>query len=233
MSFRGIGLEYIDIILLGVIAVFIILRLRSVLGRRDGHQGPTRRFPPVAGPGERRDGPNDDNVVHLPGVGPSEEPEAVPEDQGLPLPSGLAAIRAADGQFVLDDFLRGAKVAFEMIIGAFAVGDRDALKGLLEREVFEDFSRAIRERERERQVLERTIVAIDGAEAVEAYMDGRRAFVTVRFTSRQMSALRDEEGEVIEGDPSAVVGVVDDWTFSRTTGSRDPNWRLVATLSAE
>ncbi len=222
------GFQFLDIVFFAMVAAFILLRLRSVLGRRTGHE---RR------PGDmlsrRRAESADDNVIPLPD--PADN-AAEPEDDfadvtDKALAAGLTQIKVADPSFTREGFLEGARAAFEMIVGAFAAGDVKALRSLLADEVYERFAQAIRDREREGRELETVLVSIDEAEIVEAGMNGRLAFVTVRFVSHQINVTRDADGAVVEGDPQTAVEVVDLWTFERNTRSRDPNWRLVATRS--
>ena len=227
----GEGFQFIDIILFAMIAAFLVLRLRSVLGRRDGQEGGRRNpFAPPQ-PVEKPD----DNVVQLPdnsdeslaaAAAAAETPETV-------LEAGIAEIRGADPRFDPEELMVGARVAFEMILGAFAAGDRKALKPMLSPEVYSNFTRAMDGREESGEVLEETLFGIKSSEIVEAYMAGSLANVTVKFVSDQIHAVRDEDGEIIEGDPSAIVEVTDFWTFSRDPKSRDPNWMLVATRSLD
>ena len=235
----GNGFQFIDIILFAMIAAFLILRLRGVLGRRDGHEG-GYHDPVKADPREER---TDDSVVQLPSHNPDvyEEPEPVAADSGLTeealadevLMEGIAGLRAADPGFNVEDFLVGARVAFEMILGAYASGDRGTLKNLLGPEVYDNFRSAIDDREAAGHEMEETLVGIRAADIVEAYMDGPHAHVTVKYLSEQVHVLRDSEGHVIEGNPNQVADVVDFWTFARDTGSRDPNWNLVVTRSLD
>ena len=116
-----------------------------------------------------------------------------------------------------------------MIITAFSAGDTKALRPLLARDVFEDFSGAIKEREANNETLETTFVGICKAEITEAELRERTAYVTVTFTSEQINVLKDSEGRILDGDPNSVTTITDVWTFARNTKSRDPNWTLVAT----
>ncbi|MCP5370450.1 MAG: Tim44 domain-containing protein [Hyphomicrobiales bacterium] len=240
------GFQFFDIILFAMIAAFLVLRLRSILGRRDGHEGgfpdPFKRRPGKPARPSRDDG---DNVVQLPDRSEPEDedknedvfaeaPESqVPPGEMTPLMQGLSAVRAADPSFTESEFVNGARIAFEMILNAYVAGDTAQLKTLLSPEVFSNFQQAIREREKAGEVLEETLVGINSAEIVEADMEGRTASVTVKFVSEQVSVTRDEAGDVIDGDPSAVTEVTDFWTFSRDTRSRNPNWALVATRSLD
>lgn len=223
---------FLDILIFALIAVFLIFRLGGVLGRRTGHE----RQPGDIFRRRERDGQEagDDNVVPLPEKGraaPVDAPPAPAAD--TPLGRGLADIARADGDFSSSGFLEGARGAFEMVLEAFANGDGKTLKMLLADDVYESFAEAIRAREKAGEQLQETLVGIDSAEIVDARLDGKTALVTVKFQSQQVTALVDADGKVIEGDPNAVVGVTDLWTFARDTTSRDPNWVLVETRTPE
>ncbi len=228
----GGDFQFLDIILLALVAAFLILRLRSVLGRRDGHE-PRHADPFKSHGGESRE--PEDKVIRLPdrGTEPRGE-EAEMEEVGEPgsVEAGLARIQRADQNFDADEFLSGARIAFEMILTAFAAGDTNALKPLLSPEVLNNFEQSIRDRERAGETLDLNLVGIRSAEFVEAGLEGRTAQITVKFTSEQISVIRDENGDVIEGEPDTVTEVVDFWSFARDTNARDPNWALIATRSA-
>jgi predicted lipid-binding transport protein (Tim44 family) len=216
------------------LAIFIFLRLRSVLGQRTG-----REPPPYSAREAARTSTND-NVVSLPGR-PTEAParpiEEAPvadrwkgiADAGTPIATGLDAIVADDSTFDPKHFLVGGRQAYEMIVTAFAEGDRKLLKNLLSREVYEGFETAIKEREQRGESVETRFVSIDKADIVGAEMRGRQAQITVRFVSQLVSVTRDRSGAVIEGNPDKVTDVTDVWTFARDISSRDPNWKLIAT----
>ena len=218
------GFPFFDIIIFAAIAAFLVLRLRNVLGRRTGHQAPPERDPFRPRPVEEQPS---DKIVHLPDRSVDERP---PEDES-PLGAGLTQIKVADPSFDEAGFLNGAKMAFEMILSAFARGDTDALRPLLSNEVYEDFAGAIKARRDANHTLETTLVGIKAADLIEAEMQGRTAFVTVKFVSEQVNVTRDSDGRVVDGDASHVADVTDIWTFARNTRSRDPNWTLVATSS--
>lgn len=236
----GGGFQLLDIILLAVVAGFLVLRLRSVLGKRTGHQ---ERIDPMAAFRTRQqqnDQPapeNDDGVVRFPGA---DEPDAtatlgkadLPKD-ATPLAKGIMAIREADRAFNPRDFVGGARAAFEMILQAYAKGDLKSLRPLLANEVFEEFAGAIKAREQAGESLETTLVGITGAEIAEAELQGKTAFVTVKFVSEQINVTRDAEGQAIDGADARVETITDLWTFARNTRSRDPNWTLVATDTPE
>lgn len=147
------------------------------------------------------------------------------------LRQGLEAIRRADPTFNPIDFVAGAKIAFEMILMSFAEGDTRTLQPLLGPDVFDSFNAAIEERRRHGHRLKTTLVGITHVEIAEAELKGKQALVTLKITSEQIDVTEDAAGQVIEGDPARVDTLVDLWTFARDTGSRDPNWQLVATQS--
>jgi predicted lipid-binding transport protein (Tim44 family) len=142
---------------------------------------------------------------------------------------GLDEIARIEPAFDARTFVEGARSAYEMIVNAFAQGDRETLKNLLSRDVYDGFDKAIAERERKGERAEATFVSIDGAEITAVEVRNRVAQVTVRFLSKLITATRDARGEVVEGSADAIVDVTDIWTFARTLGTRDPNWQLVAT----
>jgi predicted lipid-binding transport protein (Tim44 family) len=220
------GFAYLDILFFAMIAAFVVLRLGAVLGRRTGHER-RRQSPLEAG--------SSDKVVPLrPRPGEAEAGEAPVADVGdRALKAGLTEIRLQDPRFDLDHFLEGARAAFEMILTAFAKGDKDTLQTLLAPEVFERFAREIDRRSEAGHSLTIEVVAIRRAEVVEAGMSGRRARITVRFVSEQITATRDADGHLVEGNPSKIIEVEDLWTFERDVRSADPNWQLVETRVPE
>lgn len=222
------------------LAVFIFLRLRSVLGQRTGRERPP--YDPYSARDAVRS-PANDKVVTLPPRNADLPPPietATPRDRwkgiaesGSPVAAGLDAIVAADGSFDPAHFLTGARAAYEMIVTAFAEGDRRNLRNLLSRDVYEGFEAAIDDRERRGETAETRFVSIDQAEIVGAEMRGKSAQVTVRFVSKLVSVTRNREGAVIEGNADGVTDVTDVWTFARDPSSRDPNWKLVATEAGQ
>lgn len=222
------GFAFFDIIFFAMVAAFLILRLRSVLGRRTGNENPDRWTSRTPKQTERPDGA--DNVTRLPDrTRPADGDAAVDAASGSPFDAGLTQIRVADPSFDPSSFLDGARGAFEMIVSAYAQGDTATLRPLLSDEVYDNFTQAIRARAQAKHTHETTLVGIKSAEIVEARMDGRTAVVVVRFVSEQINVTRDAGGSVVDGDPQAIATVTDVWTFSRNTRARDPNWLLVAT----
>jgi predicted lipid-binding transport protein (Tim44 family) len=222
------------------LAVFIFLRLRSVLGQRTGRERPP--YDPFAAREPARPA---ENVVALPNRKPEASVQAPaapvePADRwkdvatpGSPLATGLDAIAAAEPDFDAKHFLTGARAAYEMIVNAYAEGDRRTLKNLLSREVYDGFEAAIIEREKRGDTVESRFVSIDNAEITAAEVRARNVQVTVRFQSKLVSVTRDKDGAVIDGNAEKVTDVTDVWTFARDVTSRDPNWKLVATEAGQ
>lgn len=228
LGFMSDGFHLLDIVFFAMVAAFLVLRLRSVLGRRTGNERPPQeRLRPSPPHGE----PQDDagNVIDL-----ARARRPVPEPAAdTPLGQGIAAIRAVDRNFTPESFLAGASRAFEMIVGAYAAGDKRGLRPLLADDVFANFAGAIDQRERAGESLETELVGIRSADLVDVRLVNGQALVTVRFVSEQVNVLRDMQAAVVEGDPGRVVDHIDEWTFARDTRSPDPNWELVATRSPD
>jgi len=229
-----------------VLAVVIFIRLRNVLGRRTGNERPP--FDPYTTPDAKRAGSEaNEPVVALPRGRSSRRPVAeasVPPVEDLearlgrhaakdsPLGQSLTGLMRADPGFDPNHFIDGAKVAYEMIVMGFAQGDDATLKQLLGSDVYDGFQRAIRERESRGEKVESSLVGIDKTDIIEAEVKNRTAYVTVKFVSELISVTRAADGEVVEGDPKKVREVTDIWTFARDITSKNPNWKLVATESA-
>lgn len=219
----GDGLPFLDIIFFAMVAAFLILRLRSVLGRRTGNER-DRQDPFSPKPNAENDA---DNVVALPQrAKPTGDIEDAPPGS---VAAGLTQIKLADPNFEEKYFANGSRAAFEMIVEAFARGDRETLRPLLANEVYERFAGAIDSREARKETLETRLLSLNAADITEARMSGSLAEVTVEFVSEQVNLTRNEAGEVIDGDPDHIESVVDIWTFRRDTRSDDPNWLLAAT----
>jgi predicted lipid-binding transport protein (Tim44 family) len=225
------------------LAVFIFLRLRSVLGQRTGRERPP--YDPYSARDAVRT-PASDKVVALPPRPAEPAPRPVetaappPADRwkglaesGSSLAAGLDAIAAAEPGFDAKHFITGARAAYEMIVTAFAEGDRRQLRGLLSREVYDGFEAAIAEREGRGETVETRFVSIDDATITAAELRNRTAQITVRFVSKLISATRDRSGNVIDGNAERVTDVTDVWTFARDVSSRDPNWKVVATEAGQ
>jgi predicted lipid-binding transport protein (Tim44 family) len=236
-----------DIIFFAIIAAGIGWKLYTILGRRTGNE---RSFDPLAGRGPgvpSRPAPEGDvdlptadqagkspgNVVQLPRDQRRLEAAlaAAPEE----VRQGLEAIARADKAFNPVDFLSGAKIAFDMILTAFAKGDALALRPLLNDDVYRNFNAAITERQRLNQKLTSTLVGILSHDIAAAELTGegnrQEARITVKFTSQQINVTTDATGATVDGSPTEVATITDLWTFARQIKARDPNWQLVATDS--
>ena len=216
--------HYFDIILFAMVAGFLILRLRSVLGRRTGQE--RRRNNPFL----RQPEPTGDKVVPL-GPRVAVPPPTATAPPGDAVAAGLAAIHNADPEFDPAHFVDGARVAFEMIVAAFAAGDKAKLRPLLSDEVYRPFSAAIDEREAAKETLETRILGMKQLDIIEAQLAGRWARVTLKIVSDQINVIRAHDGSIVDGDPEHPIEKTDFWTFARDTRSTDPNWALVATDS--
>jgi predicted lipid-binding transport protein (Tim44 family) len=217
-----------------IAAVVIFFQLRNVLGRRTGSERPP--FDPYTAGRTREDAQKSENVVSLPRKRAPGEPaiDAYAAIDAFAMPDtdlnkGLRTIKDNDPAFDPKTFVDGAKMAYEMIVMAYADGDRKTLKNLLSREVYDGFVAAIGDREAKSEKIQSSFVGIDKADIVSAEMKGGEAHITLRIVSELISATRDKAGAVIDGDPETVAEVKDVWTFARDTRSRDPNWKLVAT----
>jgi predicted lipid-binding transport protein (Tim44 family) len=251
----------LDLIIFAALAVFLGWKLYSVLGRRTGNERSIDPFAPPpgqSGPSGGKPAANG-NAANGNGQKPAlrpvpsgesadgEERSAPAERQILPREQrqleaviaqapeaarkGLEAIRAADPDFDAVMFMSGAKVAFDMILGAFAAGDAAALKPLLAPDVMQNFGAAITDRQRRKLTLKTTLVGITGLELVDAEMKGPDARVKLKFISQQVNVTQDSDGRIVDGHPNEVATITDIWTFSRPVTARDPNWVLIATES--
>ncbi|WP_237476797.1 Tim44/TimA family putative adaptor protein [Lichenibacterium dinghuense] len=237
-----------SIVIFAVLAIFVVWKLRSVLGTRTGNERPP--FDPFEARRKLREGKSGrDAAKPEPGRGPGQviplqrgesravEPAAVDPaaawrdhvEPGSRALDGLSRIAEADRSFEPNSFMQGARGAYEIIVTGFAAGDRAALKPLLAKDVYEGFNAAISAREERGEKNETTFVSTERSLVHDAQLRGRTAQVTIRFQSKMITVTRGRDGAVVEGAPDQVADVFDLWTFARETDARDPNWRLVAT----
>ena len=223
----GTGGFPIDLILFGMIAAFLILRLRSILGRRTGYERPPQPAPVQPQPMPRQAGPVIDGRAE-----PTSPPvqRAVPDPMS-PLGLTLGEMKRLDRNFDPVGFLDGAAKAFGMIVTAFAAGDRVSLRRLLSDDTYQAFEQAITLRESLGQVQVSEIRAIPAVTIEGAELRGKVGSVTVRIVSDQISLTRDKAGAPLVGT-DAVTEITDLWTFERDLSQPDPAWRLVAARSA-
>ena len=220
-----------------VAAVLIFLQLRSVLGRRTGNEKPP--VDPYSPRDLAKSNSMDDNkVVTLPRRGEEEEENRYAEIDavapvGSPVNDSLRELTKTDPTFRPKEFLNGARMAYEMIVTAFADGDRKTLKNLLSKEVYEGFDAAIKERESRGEVVKSTFVGTEKIDITHATVRDSEEQITLRILSQLISATYDKDGKLVDGDPENVSEVDDIWTFSRDVRSRDPNWKLIATESEQ
>jgi len=232
----------LEILFFAIVAAFLGWRLYSVLGRRTGHEKPFDPFRSKETEAPATLPEREGTVRRLPE--PAARPERVDRDRRKleaaiasiagDVRRGLDEIRGADPKFDPVDFVAGARVAFEMIVGAFAQGDTKALRPLLNDLVYGNFAGAIEDRNRNKQRHETTLVGILSADIAAAELaKGDEARVTVKFVSQQINVTKDQENRIVDGDPSEVANITDIWTFARSVKSRDPNWVLIATESPQ
>ena len=218
-----------------LLALFVVWKLRSVLGTRTGEeqanremylrkpQEPEQESATILPYPNRAAAASDSSADDLramwlqtPGV----------EQHVLP---GIEAVAKADQTFDPRSFIDGAKAAYEMIIMSFAAGNRAALRDLLSKDVYESFVAAIADREARGDTVDTTFVSIDRASMEDVHLRDTNAQITMRFQSKLITATRSQDGKIVDGNPDKVVDMIDVWTFARDVNSRDPNWRLVAT----
>lgn len=215
----------IQLLVLAGVAIFLILRLKSVLGTREGFEKPPV---PLSEKSDMRDinrpefeviegGPDHDIIDNVP-----EHSDAA---------TALAAMKRADNDFNVTQFLQGARGAYEMILMGFKAGDLSEVEGFIAPDVLESLSEAIAERERQALRIEATFVGIRELKLVEATFDEATgdAEMVVRFTAELTSVVKNPAGEIVEGSPTEIVRQRDTWTFARDMRADDPNWQLVAT----
>jgi len=234
--------EFFDIptVIVIVIAIVVLFRLRSVLGTRTGNE----RSPLQRAQQNQPKPANDEKVTPIRPTAAQPAPvPADPDRRALKLDAeiellshgdaqvaaGLKTIGEADVTFSPKSFLEGAKAAYEMIVTAFAQGDRKTLKTLLEKEVYDGFDKAIADREALGHKIDFTFVGLPKVEIADAELDRRDARIAVRFNAEVVQATKDKDGQLIDGNAEQVQTIADEWTFARSPKSRDPNWKLVAT----
>jgi predicted lipid-binding transport protein (Tim44 family) len=218
--------QFFDIFLFAVVAGVILFRLYTVLGRRTGNERPPQDSYRLTGRTPADAAAAKGNVVPLPVAARPAPAADAPAD---PVARGLMDIKLADRNFETDHFISGARGAYELIVTAFARGDRAQLKPLLNDEVFAAFGQVISGREQRKETVTFTFVGFKDVKIVHAALKGRSAEITLAFGSQFISATTDSNASVIDGDSKSVRDVTDVWTFARDVHSRDPNWLLVAT----
>lgn len=223
-DFMPESMPYADIIILALIAGFILLRLRSVLGRKDDEGMDFLRTslkqvqePVVQLPEKSKPKPKEETDTYLISLGDS------------PLAKTLIDIRAKDPLFSAAEFLRGAMLAYEMVFDAFIKGDKPALKMLMSDELYKHFASEIDARAKEENHSETTLVSVASKDIVQASLENSTARITVKFVSEQVTVVRDTKGNITSGDPSALHHAEDVWQFERDVAAKNPNWKIIET----
>lgn len=211
----------IQLLVLAGIAVFLILRLKSVLGTRDGFEKPP------AVPSEKRDRRPDFEVIE---GGPDHDITDYVEE-GSAQATALAAMKRVEPSFQVGEFVQGARSAYEMILMGFEKGELDNLQPFLANDVFDSFVEAVAQREDQGLTIEAEFIGVRETVVANASFDEttRVAELTMRFFGELTSTVRNRDGEIVEGDPKAIKRQKDTWVFARSMGEDDPNWQLVAT----
>jgi len=212
----------LSLLVLAGIAIFLILRLRSVLGTREGFEKPMERAEPSR-PDPRRDfeviegGPDLDITDHV--------------EDGSESAKALAAMKMAEPGFQVGEFLQGARGAYEWILMAFENGEVEQLRDFLAPDVMETFESVIAQREEQKLSIDASFIGVREVSLVSASFDRNttEGEITVRFVGELTSVVKNANGEIVEGDPSEIKRQRDVWTFARKMGASDPNWILVAT----
>ena len=197
--------QYIDILILAIIAGIVLLRLRSVLGRRTGHEK------------------TDKTSYNY------ETPQTSQEEKVIPIKKRTSSSTREDGWFDSDDFLRGAANAYETIVTNFENGNKDALKSLLSDDVYSSFSSVIDERKNKNETVEFNFIGIEKSEIVHKDLKKNPMEVTVRFISEMITCIRNSKDEVISGSLNQVQKITDVWTFEKIKDKKSSNWMLTAT----
>lgn len=215
------GFQYGDIIVIAAIAAFIILRYRAMLGEKSGRDvsdmgRPIKDLEPVIQLPKRAE-----PVVELVKKSTESEPKAFADQ--------FSAMRAIDNEFTVDEFLTGAKAAYEMVIEAYNDRDDETLKMLLAEPIYKEFKTSLDANEKAGRKAHTTLLAIMKAEITEAKLRGNKATITVDFHSEQIPLVRDKEGDIVEGDVNAQEAVEDQWVFERNLASNDPAWTVIDT----
>jgi predicted lipid-binding transport protein (Tim44 family) len=221
-------------VIFALVALFVAYKLRSVLGmrqdserQRGGLLAPLRRVPaPSAAPVAQPDG-----AASVLAPQPAADRWKGVADANPAVWTGLDAVVTADRSFSPQGFLSGARIAYDMVVHAFAAGDTATLRNLVTPEAFANFDNAIRSRAAAGQTMTTTVVSIDDAAIVGAQLADTMAQLKVRFAAKLASVTRDAQGAVVDGSPNAVADHIDLWTFARDIRSRNPNWMLTATES--
>lgn len=206
-----------DLIILALIAGFIIYRLYATLGEKTGYKEKKKGTP--------------SNVVDFNKKQPTQKPQSTVETEEIDpaIRPAVQAITKTDPDFSLKSFAEGATIAFEMVLDAYAAGDLQLLKNLLSTDVYKAFKTVIAERNNKGHTLENTLIRVEEVVVERAVIKNNMAQISVRYITEQVPIIKDQDGEIIEGNPNQIDQVIDTWTFERSLKSRDPNWVLIST----
>lgn len=218
------GFPYADIIILALIAGFVLLRLRAVLGQKSGFDQPS-----IAAYRPEPETPVVQVSAPVSAEAESAETKLIAAIADGAVRDGINAIKAADKDFTLSHFMDGAKAAFEMVFDAFTKDDRDTLKMLLSPELFSTFAAELDKRRAMETYPETTLLALVSQEVTGASLYKNTARIIIRHVSEQVSVVRDKQDKIVDGDPSHAQHVEDKWTFERDISSRSPNWKIIET----
>lgn len=225
------GFPYGDLVVLGAIAAFIILRYRSVLGQKTGHD-----FSKKKEDGDTSEAK--DRVIQMPeshikrqseSVSDKQEEIALADIEDTKVSAALAKMKTIDEHFTLGSFMEGAKAAFEMVVEAYSNHDKDTLKMLLAKDIYKEFESSIKDQEAKKQRSQTTLVSVSNTDIVEADITKSTATITVQFSSEQINVVVDENDEVVEGNRADIQDIEDEWVFERDLKSKNPNWTIIDT----
>ncbi len=222
-------LPYADIVIMALVAGFILLRLRSILGQKTGNDNPNFFQPP-----KEKSEQNAEPIIQLgekstkSRTRPDLDPYASNLSEGMVL-QGINDIKAKDPLFTATSFLEGSKMAFEMVFDAFIKADKQTLALLLSKEIYDDFINNIDEREKRQSHAETTLLSVAPKQITRVSLDRNIARLSVQFESEQVTIERGKTGDIVSGDPSDVQHVIDEWTFERDITSKNPNWKIIET----
>jgi predicted lipid-binding transport protein (Tim44 family) len=237
----GNDFQSLDILLFAMIAVFLAIRLRNALGRRDQNDGGKKNSVNF----KQTKGEENQNIILMPGQEKKKPKDTSINDRDhdeeaenksaseIEFQGKINKIEELDASFNVEDFIVGSRVAFEMVIKAFVSGDLETLENLLNNEVYSNFHKSINDRELAGFVITDTLVGIVAADILEIYFEDKVVNLTVKFVTNQIKVTHNKDGELIDGDPKSIIEVIDLWTFSRDSQLKNPNWTLIATRSLD
>ena len=219
-----------DLIFFLLVAIFLIVRLRSVLGRRTGNEKKPKDIftyqDSLLEPDKKKLLEGKESIKRKPSVGLSEK-----KISNLKKGTGLEEIFYFDKNFSPKKFLEGAKIAFRSIIETYAKGEINKIKNLLSSNVFSAFSKEIKSRIKKKHSLEHTLISLKSADIEKIHVKSSIADIVVKFVSEQVNLLKNKKGKILSGNDEYIENHIDYWTFSKDLKSSNPNWKLVVTKS--